>query len=86
MSKILMLQACSNNEKNSWVWADWQHVQSALQRSGNIGGAITEARCYSFNLPQGGLEVLCTLHFSGDAKLGRFYKLGTSKNINIDKI
>ena len=50
---------------------------------------ITERRHYSFDLPQDGLEVPCsayTLHFSGDAKLGRSYKLSASKNINIDRI
>ena len=31
------------------------------------------------NLPQGGLELPCALHFSGDAKLGRSYKLNASK-------
>ena len=34
-----------------------------------------EARRYSSNLPQGRLEVPCTLRFSGDAELGRSYKL-----------
>ena len=43
----------------------------------NIKYTITEH--YSSDLPQGGLEVPCTLHFSGDAKLGRSYKLSTSK-------
>ena len=50
-----------------------------LQRSGNIKCTITEARCNSSDLSQGGLEVPCTLHFSGDAKLGRSYKLSTTK-------
>ena len=40
-----------------------------LQRSGNIECTITGTRRYSLDLPQGGLEVPCTLHFSGDAKL-----------------
>ena len=57
-----------------------------FQQSGNIEGAITEARCCSSDIPQGGLEVPCTVRFSGDAKLGRYYKLGASKNINIDRI
>ena len=40
-----------------------------LQQSGNIECTITGTRRYSSNLPQGGLEVPCTLRFSGDAKL-----------------
>ena len=31
------------------------------------------------NLPQGGLELPRALHFSGDVKLGRSYKLNASK-------
>ena len=57
-----------------------------LQQSGNIEGVITEERCYSSDIPQDGLEIPCTVRFSGDAKLGRYYKLGASKNINIDRI
>ena len=34
---------------------------------------------YSSGLPQGGLELPCTLYFSGDAKLGRSYKVSASK-------
>ena len=50
-----------------------------LQQSGNIEGVITEERCYSSDIPQDGLEIPCTVRFSGDAKLGRYYKLGASK-------
>ena len=53
-----------------------------LQQSGNIERTITGVRLYSSNLPQGGLELSCTLCFSGDTKLGRSYKLSTNKNIN----
>ena len=73
---------CTGNQGN-WHWANWQHV---FYISWNIECTITEARHYSSDLPQGGLEVPCTLHFSGDAKLGKSYKLSTSKNINIDGI
>ena len=48
-----------------------------FQKSGNIECTITEARHYSSDLPQGRLEVPY-------AKLGKSYKLSTSKNINID--
>ena len=58
---------CTDNQ-GSWPWADWQRIKYT----------ITEARHYSSDLPEGGLEVPCTLHFSGDAKLGRSYKLSTS--------
>ena len=50
-----------------------------LQQSGNIERTITGARLYSSNLPQGRLELSCTLCFSGDAKIR---KLNTNKNIN----
>ena len=53
-----------------------------LQQSGNIERTITRARLYSSDLPQGGLELSCTLCFFGDAKLVRSYKLSTNKNIN----
>ena len=58
---------CTENQR-SWPWADWQRIKCT----------ITEARRYSSDLPEGGLEVPCTLHFSGDGKLGRSYKLSTS--------
>ena len=47
-----------------------------LQRSGNIKCTITGARCCSSVLLQDGLEIPCTLRFSGDAKA---YKLNASK-------
>ena len=57
-----------------------------LQRSGNIKCTITGARCDSSDLPQGGLEVPCILHFSGDAKLMlKITKLLKLKNERIDK-
>ena len=59
---------CTDNQ-GSWPWADWQCIKCT----------ITEAICYSSDLSRGGLEVPCTLHFSGDAKLGRSYKLNASK-------
>ena len=34
---------------------------------------------FGLNLPQGGLELPHALHFSGDVKLGRSYKLNASK-------
>ena len=41
---------------------------------------VIEARHYSSDLPQGGLEVPCTLRgFSGDANLGRSYKASAIK-------
>ena len=43
-------------------------------------------RCHSSNLPQGRVEVPCTLRLSGDAKLGISCKLTATKNINIDGI
>ena len=49
--------------------------------SSQQSGTITEARHYSSDLPQGGLEVPCTLRLSGDAKLGRSYKLIASKTL-----
>ena len=55
---------CIENQ-GSWPQANW------LQPSGNIECLITEARHYSSDLPQCGLEMPCTLPFSGDAKLGR---------------
>ena len=57
-----------------------------LQRSGNIDCTITRARRHSSDLPQGGLEVPCTLHFSGDAQLmSKITKLLKLKNDRIDK-
>ena len=43
---------------------------------------ITGGRHHSFDLSQVELEVPCTLCFSGDAKLGRSYKLSASTYIN----
>ena len=40
-----------------------------LQQSRNIECTITGERRYSSDLPQGRLEVPCTLRFSGDAKV-----------------
>ena len=40
-----------------------------LQRSGNIDCTITGARHHSSDLPQGGLEVPCTLRFSISASV-----------------
>ena len=75
---IVKITAGYTENQSSWPRADWI--------SGNIECTITEARCCSSNLPQGGLKVPCTLrfssgtfHFSGDAKLGRSYKLSASK-------
>ena len=43
---------CTENQ-GSWSQADQLHVLSSfLQWSGNIESTITEARCYSSNLPQ----------------------------------
>ena len=36
-----------------------------LQRKGSIQCVITGARCYSSDLPQGGLEVPCVFKFRG---------------------
>ena len=78
---IVKRTAGYTENQSSWPRADWI--------SGNIECTITEARCYSSNLPQGGLKVASylvhfaflsgTFHFSSDAKLGRSYKLSASK-------
>ena len=39
-----------------------------LRRKGTIRCTITASRCFSADLPQGGLEVPCTLMFRGDPK------------------
>ena len=58
---------CTENQ-GSWPRADQQHVASLfLQESKNIECKIT--RHCSSDLPPGGLEVPCTLRFSGDAKV-----------------
>ena len=74
---VKRIAGCTENQ-GSWPQANRQHVVG--QWSGNIEYTITEARHYSSN-SQDGLKVPCTLCFSGDAKLGRSYKLDAS---NID--
>jgi len=39
-----------------------------IERKGTITCKITGSRCFSADLPQGGLEVPCTYTFSGDSK------------------
>ena len=68
---------------------DWSAACSLfLQQSGNVECVITEARSYSSDLLQSRLEMPCTLCFTGDANLGKSYKLIISvrKNINVDGI
>ena len=54
-----------------------------LQQSGNIECMITGARRHCSDLSQVKLEVLCTLHFSGDVKVEKTPQTySTSNNIN----
>ena len=67
-----MIAAGYTDNQGSWPHANWQYVIYFFSQNGNIKYTINEVRQYSADLPQGGLEVPCTLCFSDDAKLGRF--------------
>ena len=45
-----------------------------LRRGGTIYCIVTNTRRYSADLPQGGLEIPCTLHFEGINSLRRHLK------------
>ena len=75
----------------SWPWANRQHVYLFSKvHDGNIECTLIGARHYSSISPLGRLEVPCTDLYTAlfivMQKLGRYYKLGTSKYINIDGI
>ena len=54
-----------------------------LQKGGSIHCIVTGERCYSRNLPQGGLEVPCVLKFKGQPKVvSKLKKLVTPADRN----
>ena len=78
---------CTENQ-SSWPQANLHYACTLfLQQSGNIECTITGVSlCYFSDSLQSGLELPCTLHFSGNAKA---HKLSASKiliNINNDRI
>ena len=82
---VLRIKVCS------WPRANRQHVYLFSEvHDGNIECTLIGARRYSSSSPMGGLEVPCTELYTAlfivMQKLERYYKLGTSKYINIDGI
>lgn len=63
VTRVKTTVGCTKNQ-GSWPQANSVALRQHLQQSGNIKCAIIEARCYSSDVPQGELEVLCMLDFS----------------------